>query len=146
MNMISASIHRHVESHFSHVRFWFHFVNLGLTIFSLLPPSSIIQHWQLLLSSPLKLWPGSRLPPAPWAWRRVQPRPSFAYDSLCGRCRRFSVSSEGYKDSGNALQCPPARFTLYKKHGFSLSKSISVTLCAVTGYAVGGQINLNVFC
>lgn len=56
----------------------------------------------------------SRLPLAPWAWRRVQPRPSFAYNSLCGRCYISSVSSEGYKDSASALQCSPARFTLKK--------------------------------
>lgn len=54
----------------------------------------------------------SRLPLAPWAWRRVQPRPSFAYNSLCGCCYISSVSSEGYKDSASTLQCSPARFTL----------------------------------
>lgn len=92
--------------------------------------SSIIQHWQLLLSSgssdPGMLWPGSRLPLAPWASRRVQPRPSLAYNSLCGCCCISSVSSGGYKDSGSALGVQQPDL-LFRKTVFSLSKSISVT-------------------
>lgn len=96
----------------------------GSATFSLLsllfPPfpffssSSIIQPWQLLLSSdPGALWPSLASLWLPGHGTACSPGPSFAHNSRCGR---YCVSSEGYKDSGSTLQFSPARFTLKKNN------------------------------
>lgn len=114
----------------------FHFVDASscrishiLSALSLLfPPflfffssSSIIQRWQLLLSfgssDPGMLWPSLASLWLPGHGAACSPGPSFAYNSRCGRYYICSVSSEGYKDSGSALQFSPARFTLKKRNG-----------------------------
>lgn len=88
------------------------------------------------------LWPGSRLPLAPWAWRRhVQPRPPRSPTIVFVSASVYPlVSSEGYKDSGGALRCPPARFTLKKNKNlcvFSFFKSSSVTLVSLLQHYFG---------
>ena len=56
----------------------------------------------------------SRLPLAPWAWRRVQPRPPRSPTIVFVDALLYtsSASSEGCTDSGGARQCSPARFRL----------------------------------
>lgn len=69
--------------------------------------SSIIQPWQLLLSSgssdPAALWPSLASLWLPGHGTACTPGPSFAHNSRCGHYWASSVSSEGYKDSGSAL-------------------------------------------
>lgn len=99
-----------------------------LPSFPFFSSSSIIQRWQLLLSSgssdPGMLWPSLASLWLPGHGAACSTGPSFAYNSRCGRHWISSVSSEGYKDSGSALQFSAARFAL-KKTVFSLNPTSS---------------------
>lgn len=67
--------------------------------------SSIIQRWQLLLSSASSDRGMLGLvspPPGSLGMAPRSPRPSLAYNSRCGLYSISSVSSEVYKDSGRA--------------------------------------------